>query len=126
VRWPRRPRPPEDERLSTRAFGDRAERRARRHFRLRGYRVLAANVWVAGYELDLVVRRGSRIVVCEVKAKGGEDYGDPLEMVSEEKARRVSRSAEAWLAGRPDLAGLDVALEAVAVRGRRVERVPLW
>jgi putative endonuclease len=125
VRWPR-PRRPDDERLSTRAFGDRAERRVRRHFRLRGYRVLAANAWVAGYELDLVVRRGSRIVVCEVKAKGGEDYGDPLEMVTEEKARRVLRAADAWLAARPDLSDLDVSVEAVAVRGRRVERVPLW
>lgn len=112
------------ERLSTRASGDAAERRVRRHFLLRGYRVVAANAWVAGYELDLVVRRGGRLVVCEVKAKGGEEYGHPFEMVTEEKARRIRRAAEAWLAARPDLAGLEVALEAVAVRGRRIERAP--
>jgi putative endonuclease len=116
---------PSAERLSTRAFGNAAERRVRRHFRLRGYRVLAANAWVGGYELDLVVRRGRRVVVCEVKAKGGPDYGDPVEMVTEEKVRRIVRAAETWLAARPDLAGCDVALEAVAVRGRAVERVPL-
>jgi len=108
-----------------RRLGPEAERRVRRHFALRGYRILAANAWIAGYELDLVVRRGRRIVVCEVKAKGGDRYGDPAEMVTPEKARRVSRAAEAWLAARPDLAGLDVALEAVAVRGRRVTRVPM-
>ncbi len=110
------------EQRSTRAFGDAAERRVRRHFRLRGYRVVEANAWVAGYELDLVVRRGDRLVVCEVKTKGGEDYGHPFEMVTEEKARRIRHAAEAWLARRPDLEGLEVALEAVAVRGRRVER----
>lgn len=110
------------ERLSTRAFGDAAERRVRRHFRLRGYRVVETNAWVAGYELDLVVRRGDRLVVCEVKTKGGEDFGHPFEMVTEEKARRIRHAAEAWLARRPDLEGLEVALEAVAVRGRRVER----
>ncbi len=110
------------EQRSTRAFGDAAERRVRRHFRLRGYRVVEANAWVAGYELDLVVRRGDRLVVCEVKTKGGEDYGHPFEMVTEEKARRIRQAAEAWLARRPDLEGLEVALEAVAVRGRRVER----
>jgi len=114
------------ERLSTRAFGNAAERRVRRHFRLRGYRVLAANTWIGGYELDLVFRRGQRVVVCEVKAKGGPDYGDPAEMVTPEKARRVRRAAEAWLAARRDLEGLEVALEAALVRGRRVERVPLW
>ncbi len=119
-----RPAPPA-ERLSTRAFGDAAERRVRRHFRLRGYRILAANAWVGGYELDLVVRRGGRIVVCEVKAKGGPDFGDPAEMVTPEKARRVFRAAEAWLAARPELHGLEVAVEAVVVRGRRIERLPL-
>lgn len=112
------------ERPSTRAFGDAAERRVRRHFRMRGYRVIETNAWVAGYELDLVVRRGDRLVVCEVKTKGGVDYGHPFEMVTEEKARRIRHAAEAWLARRPDLAGLEVALEAVAVRGRRVERAP--
>src|SRR5262249_26925013 len=40
--------------------GRRAERRASWWYRLRGYRVLAANAWVGGYELDLVVRRGRR------------------------------------------------------------------
>jgi putative endonuclease len=120
------PRPSQAaDRLSTRAFGDEAERRVRRHFRLRGYRVLTANTWIGGYELDLVVRRGRRVVVCEVKAKGGPDYGDPAEMVTVEKARRVSRAAEAWLAGRPDLAACEVRLEAVAVRGRAIERIPL-
>jgi putative endonuclease len=106
-------------------LGPEAERRVRRHFLLRGYKIIAANVWVGGNELDLVVRRGRRLVFCEVKAKTGEGYGDPLEMVTPEKARRVRRAAEAWLAPRPELAGLEVALEAVAMRGRRVERAPL-
>lgn len=119
------PRQRSPDRVSTRAFGSAAERRVRRYFLLRGYRVVAANAWVGGYELDLVVRRGRRLVVCEVKAKGGPDFGDPAEMVTEEKARRVRRAAEAWLAVTPDVAGCEVALEAIAVRGRRVERLPL-
>ncbi len=104
-------------------LGPEAERRVRRHFLLRGYRVLDANAWAGGNELDLVVRRGRRLIFCEVKAKAGDSYGDPLEMVDEEKARRVRRAAEAWLAARPELGDLDVALEAVAVRERRIERV---
>jgi putative endonuclease len=36
---------------------------------------------VGGYELDLVVRRGRTVVVCEVKARSGLAYGDPLEAV---------------------------------------------
>jgi putative endonuclease len=85
--------------------------------------ILDANAWVGGYELDLVVRRGRTVVVCEVKARSGPAYGDALEAVGPEKARRVRRAAETWLAGRPELAGLEVRLEAVGVSGRRIRRV---
>ena len=104
---------------------NRGERRALLHYRLRGYRLLDSNAHVGGYELDLVLRRGRRVVVAEVKEKGGDGFGHPLEMVNAEKARRVRMAAGAWLARHPELAGLDVELEAVGVRGRRIERVPL-
>jgi putative endonuclease len=95
----------------------------RRHYQLRGYRILDANAWVGGYELDLVVRRGGRIAFVEVKAKGDGRYGDPLEMVGPEKERRMRWAAEAWLAAHPQLLGLEVGLEVVAVRGSAIERV---
>jgi putative endonuclease len=104
---------------------NRGERRALRHYRLRGYRLLEANARVAGYELDLVLRRGRRIVVVEVKEKSGDAFGHPLEMIDEEKVRRVRTATQAWLARNPEAATLDLALEAAAVRGHRVERVPL-
>jgi putative endonuclease len=104
---------------------NRGERRALLHYRLRGYRLLDANARAGGYELDLVLRRGRRVVVAEVKEKGGEGFGHPLEMIDAEKTRRVRAAARAWLAARPELAELEIALEAVAVQGRRVERVPL-
>ena len=103
--------------------GKRAERRASRWYRLRGYRVLAENEWIGGYELDLVLRRGRRLVFCEVKAKTGERFGDPTEMVDAEKQRRVRRAAEGWLARHPEAAGLTVTFDVVAVRGRRLERL---
>ena len=90
------------------------ERRAARHYRLRGYRILGTNVWSGGYELDLVVRRGRRLVFCEVKGKTGGGFGDPLEMVDEEKLRRLRLAAETWLARNPALLGARM-----PVRGRR-------
>jgi putative endonuclease len=93
------------------------------HYRVRGYRVLDRNVWIGGNELDLVVRRGRKLAFVEVKAKGGGRFGDPFEMVTEEKQRRLRRAAEAWLAAHPDASGLEARFDVVAVRDGRLERV---
>jgi putative endonuclease len=106
--------------------GAAAERRVRRHYRLRGYQVLGTNVWVGGAELDLVLRRGGRLVFCEVKMRRGAGFGHPLEAVGVEKERRLRRAAEGFLARRPDLRRLDVAFEVAAVQGRRIARVPAF
>jgi putative endonuclease len=110
---------------SSTRFGAEAERRVRRFYRLRGYRILGANVRAGGNELDIVARRGGRLVVCEVKARSGPDYGDPWEAVGPEKERRLRRAAEGWIARNPELQRLEVACEVVAVRGRKLDRVVL-
>jgi putative endonuclease len=86
---------------------------------------VAENAWAGGYELDLIARRGNRLVFCEVKAKAGGRYGDPLEMVSAEKLRRLQRAAEAWLAAHPECRELEARFEAVGIRDGRLCRVPL-
>ncbi len=100
-----------------------AERRAARWYRLRGWRILGANVWAGGNEIDLVARRGRQLRFVEVKEKRGPHFGDPAEMVTEEKQRRVRRAADTWLAARPELGGLDVAFDVVAVREGKLRRI---
>jgi len=100
-----------------------AELKARRHYRLRAYRILGENVWIGGYELDLVVRRGTTVVFCEVKGKSGDGFGDPLEMVTAEKVRRLRRAASAWLVAHPEQAHCTVRFDVVADRAGKLERV---
>jgi putative endonuclease len=114
------PRPP---RPSTTQLGRAAERRAAWHYRLRGYRVLGRNVRAGGVELDLIVRRGRRLVFVEVKQKRGPRFGDPLEAVDTRKRERLRRGIASWLALHPALGGLDVCVEIVAVRRDGLERV---
>ena len=109
--------------FNTRAIGTRAERRALWHYRLRGYRVLETNAWVGGYELDLVLRRGRTIVFCEVKAKGGPERGDPLEMVTPEKARPLRQAAETWLAANPQPRDFELRFDVAAERTGRLQVV---
>jgi putative endonuclease len=109
--------------LSTSARGRRAELRVAWHYRLRGYSILGRNVRAGGVELDLIVRRGRRLVFCEMKLKEGPGFGDPLEAVDEPKRERLRRGAEAWLVANPELAGLRVAFEFAAVRPGGIELV---
>jgi putative endonuclease len=113
-------RQPGSARPSTRAIGSRAERRALWHYRLRGFRILETNVWIGGYELDLIVRRGRLLVFCEVKAKSSRDLGDPVEMVGPEKVRRLRRAAEAWLAANGDLGDCEARFDVAAERNGKL------
>jgi putative endonuclease len=103
--------------------GKSAERRAAWWYRLRGYRVLERNLWAGGYELDLVVRRGRRIVFCEVKEKTGAAFGEPAEMVDAEKQRRLRQAATAWLSAHPEHAGLPVTFDVISIQEGRLRRL---
>ena len=100
-----------------------SERRAARWYRLRGYRILDTNCWLAGAELDVVARRGRVLVFCEVKSKSGDGFGDPLEMVDARKVARVRRAAAAWLATHPGLDSVDVRFDVIAERAGRIEHL---
>ena len=91
--------------MNTRQRGAEAERRARRFYRLRGYRILDMNAWAGGNELD------------------GPRFGDPAEMVTAEKQRRLRRAAAAWLGAHPQLRGLAVRFDVVAVSPAGLRRI---
>ena len=91
---------------------------------MRGWRILGANVRAGHNEIDLVARRGRKLRFVEVKEKGGTGWGDPAEMVTDEKQRRVRRAAAAWLASHPELRGLDIAFDVVTVWEGRLRRIP--
>ena len=47
-------------------------------------------------EIDLVLRDGTVLVVCEVKTRSSDDFGSPLEAVRPAKAERLRRLADRW------------------------------
>lgn len=78
------------------------ERRAAWFYRLRGYRVLARNARVAGGEIDLVVRRGSTIVIAEVKTRQTFTAGEGYEAVDRRKSEQMLRLGDHYAAKHPD------------------------
>ena len=74
-------------------------------------------------EIDLVLRDGSVLVICEVKTRSSTACGSPLEAVSQAKADRLRRLAGRWLRAhecRPDDVRIDM-VGVLAAPGRPVE-----
>jgi putative endonuclease len=108
--------------ISASEYGRLAETVAAVWLRLRGYRIVGRNVRVAGREIDVVARRGSTLVVCEVKARRSSSHGGPAEAVDARKRRRMVEAGEMLLAAHPG--AVRVRFDVIAVDGLRVRHVP--
>ena len=63
-----------------------------------GYKILYRNFRDrTGGEIDIVCRDGDILVFVEVKTRGGEEFGRPIEAVDRQKQLRVSKGGLAWL-----------------------------
>jgi putative endonuclease len=94
-----------------RALGRFGEAYAARHLVEAGMVVLDRNWRCDAGEIDLVLREGPVLVVCEVKTRSSTAYGSPLEGVGSAKAERLRRLAARWLAEhriRPDEVRIDL------------------
>jgi len=93
------------------ALGAYGEALAARHLTEQGMVVLDRNWRCDLGEVDLVLREGRILVVCEVKTRSSLAYGTPIEAVTEQKAARLRRLAARWLADHevhPDEVRIDI------------------
>jgi len=78
--------------------GVRGEKLACRYLKRSGYKILLCNFrGRTGGEIDVVCRDNDTLVFVEVKTRGGEDFGRPVEAVDREKRKRISLGALAWM-----------------------------
>jgi putative endonuclease len=109
------------------SFGRSAETLAADFYRRRGFDVLACNYRRAGGEIDVIARRGSLLVFCEVKARNSTRWGIPAEAVDVRKQGRIRRTAGAWLKengpGRVNIR-FDVVSVTVEAGRRRLQHLP--
>ena len=80
-----------------RLLGQRGETIAARHLTGLGMEVIDRNWRCDAGEIDLVLRDGRVLVVCEVKTRTSTAYGAPLEAIDQRKLDRLRRLAARWL-----------------------------
>ena len=106
------------------AFGELGERIAERWLKRSGWRVLQRRFRSGRRDIDLVVEREGTVAFVEVKARRGEQFGQPVEAVNWRKQKELSKSAQVWIDrhGRPqdsyrfDVVGVLMSGERVRVR----------
>lgn len=87
-------------------LGREGERLAARHLAAHGYRVVGRGFRTRRGELDLVCRRGDRMLVVEVKTRRSDRWGTPAEAVDARKWRRLRAAAaeyRTWTGWRGEL-----------------------
>jgi putative endonuclease len=78
--------------------GKRGEKLAARFLRKHGYKVLYRNFrGRTGGEIDIVCRDHDTLVFVEVKTRGSEAFGRPLETIRADQRNRIARGGLAWL-----------------------------
>jgi putative endonuclease len=82
------------------ALGRRGEDLALAWYESEGYEVLERNWRCSSGEADLILARGSVLVVCEVKTRTTDRFGHPAEAVTTTRQRRLRRTAAEYLAVR--------------------------
>ena len=80
-----------------RVVGDAGEDAVSAWYQARGFDVVDRNWRVREGEIDVIARRGSTIVFCEVKTRRGDAYGSPAEAVTARKQARLRTLATLWL-----------------------------
>lgn len=77
--------------------GQLGELAAKAHLKRLGLKFLLANYSCPRGEVDLIFRDADCLVFVEVKARSSEDWTRPADSVNQEKRRRLSRAALAYL-----------------------------
>lgn len=110
------------------ALGAYGEALAARHLVTAGMVLLDHNWRCPEGEVDLVLRDGTTLVVCEVKTRRSAAYGSPLEAVGPAKFGRLRRLAALWMVDHGEHCE-DVRIDLVGVTSPRggapsIEHVP--
>lgn len=101
--------------------GRRGERKAATYLRGLGMRIIKRNYKAPSGEVDIIAMDGDTLVFVEVKARGGESFGSPLEAVDLKKQRRIAGAALFYMSGLKDQPSARFDVIGVRFRGWRAE-----
>ncbi len=79
-------------------MGEQGEELACDYLKKQGYRIVKRNYRIQGAEIDIVAKEGDTLAFIEVKTRGQDAFGHPLESITPTKCRQLSKAALHYLA----------------------------
>lgn len=84
---------------------------------LKGFRIVERRYKTRLGEIDLIARRGTLVLIVEVKARA--TLAEAMDAIARQSERRIEAAADLWLARQPDRPRLSVRFDMVAILPRR-------
>lgn len=107
---------------SKRATGAEYERKAAAYLESKGYEILEFNFHCKMGEVDLVAKDGEYLVFVEVKYRDCDRKGHPLEAVSIQKQRTISKCALYYMT-KKGLSYMPVRFDVVGILGEEIQLI---
>ena len=98
-------------------LGERGEMAAWGYLLENGYKILEKNYRCKIGEIDVIARKGKRLVFIEVKTRISERYGPPEESVHRMKQKKIAQTAQ-WYRKEKGLMESPVSVEVIAIDWR--------
>jgi len=86
----------------TKSLGERGEDAAAKYLKRDGFSILARNVKLGRYEIDIIAREGDTVAFVEVKTRASDDFAQPEINVDYRKRQHIRRAARIYIAEHGD------------------------
>lgn len=83
--------------MNNRELGRQGEERAVSYLQKRGYHILAQNFYTRYGELDIVCKKGHKLIFVEVKTRRSTKFGSPEEAITSSKIVHLKKAAAVYL-----------------------------
>ena len=108
---------------NNRVIGAKQEQIACAHLKENGYEILSCNFRTRVGEIDIIARHGGYLVFIEVKYRKNASSGHPLEAISIQKQKKISKCALYYM----KMHGLEympVRFDVVGILGEEITLIP--
>lgn len=103
-----------------REIGFEYEKIAGKYLEEHGYEILEYNFYSRHGEIDIIAKHGEYLVFVEVKYRDNDKKGDPLEAISMQKQRTISKCALYYLK-KNGMQDVSVRFDVVGILGSKIQ-----